>query len=43
MDLCPIQKGEEILLVGDECRLDGPLGSYADFTLLRNNTVTVNC
>ena len=41
MDLCLIQKGVEIFLVGGKCRLDGPLGSYADFTLLHNNTV--NC
>ena len=39
MDLHPIQGGVEILLVAschenrDKLRPDGPLGSYADFTL----------
>jgi len=39
MDLHPIQGGVEILLVTscyrnrDKLRPDGPLGSYADFTL----------
>ena len=39
MDKPPIQGGEEIFLVAscygnwDKLRLDGPLGSYADFTI----------